>query len=95
MTRSAMVGVMVGADDGEVTRRRGELLAALGADADGDGDAWFEERRRRWIMGTPDEARATIERFAEVGVERMMLQDFLPRDLPMIELLGREIVAKP
>ena len=46
-------------------------------DAD-DGEAWLEERRDRWVYGTPDEARAQLERFAEAGMERIMLQDFLP-----------------
>ncbi len=45
-------------------------------------------------MGTPDEARATVRRYADAGVERIMLQDFLPRDLPMVELLGRELVGR-
>jgi F420-dependent oxidoreductase-like protein len=94
ITRSAMIGVMVGADDDEVTRRTGTLMAALDVEAGSDGGAWFEERRRRWIMGTPDEARATVQRYAEAGVERIMLQDFLPHDLAMIELLGRELVGR-
>jgi len=41
--------------------------------------AWFEERRGRWIIGTPDEARAMVRRFDEAGIERLMLQDFMPR----------------
>jgi F420-dependent oxidoreductase-like protein len=94
ITRSAMIGVMVGADEAEVASRRAALLAALDVPADGDGGEWFEERRRRWIMGTPDEARATVRRYADAGVERIMLQDFLPRDLPMVELLGRELVGR-
>jgi hypothetical protein len=35
-----------------------------------------------------------VARFAEAGVQRIMLQDFVPRDLAMIELLGRELVAR-
>jgi len=89
MTRSAMIGVLVGADDAEMRRRERDLLAALEIDS---GDDWFATRRRRWIIGTPDEARETVARYAAAGVERIMLQDFLPRDLGMIELLGRELV---
>ena len=90
LTRSAMVGVLVGATAGQLRGREKAVLAALGEDA---GSGWLDERRQRWIYGTPDEARARIERYAEAGVERMMLQDFVPRDLDMIDLLGREIVA--
>ena len=48
----------------------------------------------RWILGTPDEARAQVAAYAAAGVERIMLQDFLPRDLEMIDLLGAEIVRR-
>jgi F420-dependent oxidoreductase-like protein len=91
LTRSAMVGVLVGATAGELRGREKTVLAALGQDV---GSGWLDERRQRWIYGTPDEARARIERYAEAGVERMMLQDFVPRDLDMIDMLGREIVAR-
>jgi F420-dependent oxidoreductase-like protein len=92
LTRSAMVGVMVGADDAEVRRRRDALVSAIGETS--DADEWFAERRERWIMGTPDEAREMITRFAAAGVERIMLQDFLPRDLEMIDLMGAELVGR-
>jgi F420-dependent oxidoreductase-like protein len=92
MTRSAMAGVLIGKNRSEVKTRERALLAALGVTS-GDNE-WLEERRRRWVMGTPDEARATLERFAEAGVERIMLQDFVPRDLAMIELMGQELVGR-
>jgi alkanesulfonate monooxygenase SsuD/methylene tetrahydromethanopterin reductase-like flavin-dependent oxidoreductase (luciferase family) len=44
-------------------------------------------------MGTPDQARARIEEFSAAGVQRLMLQDFLPRDLEMVTLLGRIAAA--
>jgi alkanesulfonate monooxygenase SsuD/methylene tetrahydromethanopterin reductase-like flavin-dependent oxidoreductase (luciferase family) len=93
LVRSAMVGVLVGRDDAEVDRRADALLAAFGQGSSG-GRAWLEQRRNRWILGTPDEARAMVARFAEAGIERIMLQDFLPRDLAHIDLLAEELVAK-
>ncbi len=89
LVRSAMVGVLIGRDADEVRRREVDLLQAFGEDA--AGDAWFEQRRTRWIHGTPDEARATVARFAEAGAERIMLQDFLPRDLDMIDLAAEAL----
>jgi len=87
---STMVGVLVGRDSGEVQRRTSVLLEQFGlADA---GTAWLETRRPRWIFGTPDEARAAVDRFATVGVQRLVLQDFLPWDLEMIDLLGEVLV---
>ena len=72
--------------------RQAALLPAFGAGAD-DGEAWLEERRTRWIHGTPDEARARSPVRA-AGVERIMLQDFLPWDLDMVDLIGEELVGR-
>ena len=88
-----MVGVLVGRDGAEVSRRADALLGEFGQAAT-SGLEWLEARRNRWIMGTPDEARAMVARFADAGIERIMLQDFLPRDLEMIDLLAEELVAK-
>ena len=79
-------GVLIGRDEAEVERRKADLLAAFGNDA--GGDDWIDAREPRWILGTPDQARAMVERFAEAGAERIMLQDFLPRDLEMIDLMA-------
>jgi alkanesulfonate monooxygenase SsuD/methylene tetrahydromethanopterin reductase-like flavin-dependent oxidoreductase (luciferase family) len=92
LTRSAMVGVLVGANEAEMDRRASDLLAALGES--GDGRAWLDRRRSRWIIGTPEEARAMVQRYAEAGIERIMLQDFLPRDGDMIDLLASELVSR-
>jgi F420-dependent oxidoreductase-like protein len=91
ITRSAMVGVLVGSNDHELARRQSALLKALEVEA---GDEWFATRRGRWIFGTPEEARQTVTKFASTGVERIMLQNFVPWDLEMIELLGRELVGR-
>ncbi len=84
-----MAGVLIGRDRDEVRRRETELLQAF--DEEGSGEAWFEPRRARWVHGTPDEARARIEQFEAAGVERIMLQDFLPRDLDMIDLAAEAL----
>ena len=89
LTHSAMVGVLIGRSDDEVRRRETDLLSAFGeVEA---GAAWFERRRARWIHGTPDAARVAVAAFADAGVERMMLQDFLPRDLDMIDLAAQAL----
>jgi F420-dependent oxidoreductase-like protein len=89
MTRSTMSGVLIGRDRDELRRRQQDLLRDFGnVDA---GEDWFHERADRWIFGTPDEARAQVERFAEAGAERIMLQDFLPRDLEMVDLMAEAL----
>ena len=91
LTKSAMVGVLIGRDADEVRRRERDVLAAFGADA--EAETWFEVRRPRWIHGTPEEAREKVRQFAAIGVERIMLQDFLPRDLDMIDLAAEALFA--
>jgi len=93
ITRSAMVGLLIGADEAEVRRRVADQLAVVAA-ADTDATAWFEERRPRWISGTPDEARAMVARFEAAGVQRIMLQDMLPRDHEMIELAAAQLIGR-
>jgi F420-dependent oxidoreductase-like protein len=89
LTKSAMVGVLIGRDAGEVRRRERDVLAVFGADE--EAEAWLEVRRSRWICGTPEEAREKVRQFAASGVERIMLQDFLPRDLDMIDLAAEAL----
>ena len=92
VTLSAMTGVLVGRTQAEVERRSQDLLRVVGARGV-DADAWLEDRARRWVFGTPDQARARVAEFEAAGVERLMLQDFQPRDLEMIRLLGRTFLG--
>ena len=99
LTRSAMVGTLIGRNHAQVERRIEALVKLLAGDADnGPGaagsDEWLAERRSRWIIGTPDDARARIRQYANAGCERIMLQDFQPWDLEMIDLMGKEIVGR-
>ena len=84
---SAMVGVLVADSESELRDRLRQQVAVVGGS--GGPDAWLAERRDRWIIGTPDQAWERIQAFAAAGVQRIMLQDFLPRDLEMVTLLGR------
>ena len=85
---SAMTGVLVAETEDDLRTRVADLLAALGQGA-ADGDAWLAERRKRWIMGTPDEAHERVRALERNGTQRIMLQDFVPRDLDHVRLLGR------
>ncbi len=87
VVRSAMVGVLVAETKRELRDRIRQQAAVVGAGD--DADAWLAERRGRWIIGTPDEAHEHIEALGAAGAQRIMLQDFLPRDLEMVRLLGR------
>ena len=92
LRRSAMAGVVIGRDREEVERRTEALVEAIGAGE--TARDWLGKRRTRWVMGTPQEARDAIRRFADAGVERVMLQDFAPTDLAMIDLMGEALVGR-
>ncbi len=89
MGRSVMAGVLIGRDEAELAARKATLLAAFGDES--GGDDWFDAREPRWVLGTPDQARAMVARFEAAGAERIMLQDFLPRDLAMVELMAEAL----
>jgi F420-dependent oxidoreductase-like protein len=94
LARSTMAGVLVGRTPDEVKAREQALLESFGTEEFADAEAWLDERRNRWVYGTPDDARAQLQRFADTGLERIMLQDFLPWDLDMIDVMGEELVGR-
>jgi alkanesulfonate monooxygenase len=91
VVRSAMTGVLVAANESELRDRVRAQLEMMGSDP-AEAETWLAERRTRWIMGTPDEALERIEQFAAAGVQRLALQDFLPRDLDMITFIGEQLL---
>lgn len=90
---SAMTGVLVAESEGDARDLVREQMAFIGLDA-AEAEAWLAARRARWIMGTPEQALERIAEFAAAGIERLMLQDFLPRDLAMIRLLAERVLPE-
>jgi F420-dependent oxidoreductase-like protein len=84
---SAMVGVLVAETDRELDDRVHDLLTSTGGGS--NAKDWLAERRSRWILGTSEQAWERVRALEAAGVQRIMLQDFLPRDLEMIRLAGR------
>ena len=89
---SAMTGVLVAETEDELRTRVADLLREIGQSG-ADGDAWLAERRPRWIMGTPDEAHERVAALEAQGTQRVMLQDFVPRDVDHVRLMGRVFSA--
>ena len=89
---SAMTGVLIAETEADLRARVADLLGELGM-SDADGDAWLGERRKRWIIGTPDEAMERVRALEAMGTQRVMLQDFIPRDLDHVALIGRVFTA--
>jgi F420-dependent oxidoreductase-like protein len=84
---SAMTGVLVGETAAELRDRISQLLELMGTKE--DAGEWLAARRTRWVMGTPDEAWERVRSMETAGAQRIMLQDFLPRDLDQIRLIGQ------
>jgi alkanesulfonate monooxygenase SsuD/methylene tetrahydromethanopterin reductase-like flavin-dependent oxidoreductase (luciferase family) len=92
VTRSVMAGAIVGRDEAEVRARIRDLIEITGG-GDESPEEWLAERRARWIIGTPDQAREQVAAFEAAGAERVMLQTLIPRDLEHARLLAEIFVG--
>ena len=78
---SVMTGVVVGSDQSDFTARVKRLEEWNGS-ADMPG---------AWITGTTAEAVEQLKELEDAGVERVMLQHLLHRDLDAVEQIGRRV----
>jgi F420-dependent oxidoreductase-like protein len=87
---SLMTGVVVGADRADLKRRASALMEREGESGNlGESiERWSSNR----LVGTVDEVLERLERYAEAGVQRVMLQHLVHEDFETVELIGTEIV---
>jgi alkanesulfonate monooxygenase SsuD/methylene tetrahydromethanopterin reductase-like flavin-dependent oxidoreductase (luciferase family) len=90
LTISVMAGILVGRDEADVAERTQRQVAIFGDDT-AAAEQWLDARRDRWILGTPEAARARIAEYVDTGIDRLLFQDFLPRDLDHIAITGELI----
>lgn len=90
LRRSVMAGVLIGRDEAEF-RSRVDAQVAMFQDDPAQAGSWMEARRDRWVAGTLAAARARMAEYAATGIDRIMLQDFIPRDLDHVALMGELI----
>ena len=83
---SLMHQFLIGRDETEL-RARAEALAGVTGDP-----ADVEQLRRTTLAGTPDEVIARLREYERAGVERVMLQHLLHRDVEALELIAAEVV---
>lgn len=88
--RSVMAGVLIGRDDAEFGSRVAAQVAMFHDDP-AQAEAWMEARRDRWVVGSMDAARSRMAEYRATGIGRIMLQDFIPRDLDHVALMGELI----
>ena len=87
---SLMTGWVVGEDRAELLDRAGRLAEWRGHP---DGAAGLlDSIDDSWIVGTLDEATEQLRRLAAAGVERVMLQHLLHKDLDAVAQIGGQVV---
>jgi alkanesulfonate monooxygenase SsuD/methylene tetrahydromethanopterin reductase-like flavin-dependent oxidoreductase (luciferase family) len=87
LTVSMMTGSLVGADEDDLAARAARLAELRGEDAD-DHSAFVAGLPDSWIVGTTEEAGARIAELESAGIERVMLQHLLHRDLDGVEVIA-------
>jgi F420-dependent oxidoreductase-like protein len=92
LTTSFMTWCFVGRTEDE-WRGRAETAHALDPDA-GPFEDSLRELEADCILGTPDRAAERLRRYAEAGVQRVMLNHSLFDDLDMLEVLAAEVIPR-
>jgi len=82
---SLMHQVLIGRDEGELRGRAERLSEVTG------GRETVDELRRSAIAGTPAEVIDRLREYEAAGVERLMLQHLVHRDVEALELIAAEV----
>jgi alkanesulfonate monooxygenase SsuD/methylene tetrahydromethanopterin reductase-like flavin-dependent oxidoreductase (luciferase family) len=86
---SLMTGWLVGENRAELLDRAGRLAEWRGEE--GGAEDFLNSLPEAWITGTTDEAIEQLQALESAGVERVMLQNLLHRDLGVVEQIGRQV----
>jgi F420-dependent oxidoreductase-like protein len=89
---TVMTTSVVGADEAELRERARRFLTRAGRP--GEPDEWLAERRGGGLVGTVDEVLASLERYAEAGLDGAYFQHLDHDDLDMVRLIGAEIAPR-
>lgn len=89
---SLMTFTLVGADRSELESRVGRLLEQRGEST--EPSAWLAGLGPERIVGTPEQVLERLARYAEAGVERVMMQHLLHDDLEALALIGKEVIPQ-
>ncbi len=87
---SAMVSVLVGADEAELRERAARLAEWQGREP----AEVLHSIRATGVVGTIDEAAERLRELEAAGAQRVMLQHLLHDDVEAVELIGRELIPR-
>ena len=87
---SAMVAVLVGADERELSDRVARLAEWQGREP----AEVLDSLRGTGVVGTVDEAAELLAELEAAGAQRVMIQHLLHDDLDAVELIGRELIPQ-
>jgi alkanesulfonate monooxygenase len=91
ISRSILLGVIVGEDAADARRRAAAGVAELGGDV---ADAWLAEHAAGWHAGTPEQIVDWLRTYERAGLEHAMLMYAPHRDVEQIDLLAREVLPR-
>jgi F420-dependent oxidoreductase-like protein len=90
---SSMVGIVVGRDEAEFRDRVDRMRAVFGF-SPAEMDGFLARRAKTYLAGTPDRVIARLREYEAAGLQRIMLQDWLPTDLDHVALMAAEILPQ-
>lgn len=90
MRLSLMTGFVTGSDREDLLHRVYQLMDHHGQT--GDPSEYLEDMRPGAIAGTPDQVLDLLGQYAASGVERVMLQHLVHRDLETLAVVGEHII---
>jgi len=88
---SLMTGTLVGRDEAELHDRARALAELQGQAGREPAELVAELRSSGWVAGVIDDAAEQLRALAGAGVERVLCQLLLHRDLDQVAVIGREL----
>jgi len=88
---SSMVGIVMGRDDAEFRARVERMRGVFGFSA-AEMDDFLARRQATYLAGTPDRVRERLREYEQAGLQRVMLQDWLPTDLDHVALMAEALL---
>jgi alkanesulfonate monooxygenase len=91
ISRSILLGVIIGEDAADVRRRAAAGVAELDGD---DADSWLAEHAAGWRAGTPDLIVDWLRGYEAAGLDHAMLMFAPHRDVGQIDLLATQVLPR-